>query len=86
MTSKNFARALLGRAKTDRVDAHILAKMGAQLELPVWKPPSDHALALRSLTRRIRTLINDRTREKNRLDAVRATKAYPQALRDDIDR
>ena len=83
--SKGFAQARMGRAKTDRVDAKMLAEMAATLDLPAWQPPPERALALRSLTRRIRTVINDRTREKNRLAALSATEAFPAALRQDIE-
>ena len=83
--AKGFAQAKMGRAKTDRVDAKMLAEMAASVDLPVWQPPPERALALRSFTRRVRAVINDRTREKNRLAAVKATGVLPDALREDIE-
>lgn len=82
--SKAFAQAILGRAKTDSVDARMLASLGASMELNPWVPPSERALGLRAMTRRVRTLVNERTREKNRLDASRATDSVPDAVRRDI--
>jgi transposase len=83
--AKSFSDTVSGRAKTDRVDAHRLAALAASVPLPTWQPPPQRALAFRSLTRRIRTLVNDRTREKNRLEAIDATEAFPEAVRQDIE-
>lgn len=85
LKAKSFSLLRLGRAKTDRVDARMLAEMAATMDLPPWEPPAPHFLALRALTRRIRTVINDRTREKNRLAAIRASKAFPAELHQDIE-
>lgn len=63
----------LNRAKTDKVDCGQLAKMGAVLDLQRWTPPATHKLELRSITRRIRALIDESTREKNRLNDARCT-------------
>jgi transposase len=35
----NFAKTLLKRAKTDAIDAHLLARLGALLQPPAWTPP-----------------------------------------------
>jgi transposase len=82
--AKAYAKSGLVRAKTDRVDARMLARMAADGRGQVWDPPSDHRIALRAMTRRIRTLTNDRTREKNRLHAVEAVEALPRELVEDI--
>ena len=85
MAAKAYASRGLTRAKSDRVDARALARMAAdELGVP-WDPPSEHALALRALTRRIRTLIYDRTREKNRLESTRAAGVLPRVLITDIE-
>lgn len=85
MRAKAFMKARSGRGKTDKVDAKLLAELSATLDLPAWIPPSKQALELRSITRRIRSLVNDRTREKNRLAAVTATDALADILRRDIE-
>lgn len=85
MRAKAFMKARSGRSKTDRVDARLLAELSATVDLPAWTPPAAHALELRSVTRRIRTLVNDRTREKNRLAAVSATDAFADLLRSDVE-
>jgi len=72
--SRAFARVdNLSRAKTDKVDCGQLAKMGAVLDLQRWTPPATDKLELRSVTRRVRALIDESTREKNRLNEVRCT-------------
>lgn len=35
----NFAKTLLKRAKTDAIDAQLLARLGALLQPPTWTPP-----------------------------------------------
>lgn len=37
----HFARALLKRAKTDAIDAQILAQLAASLQPPLWNPPPE---------------------------------------------
>lgn len=80
MAAKGYVKAGLVRSKTDRVDARVLARMAQVGQGVVWQPPSDHALELRGLTRRIRTLTNDRTREKNRLASGQATATTSEAV------
>lgn len=86
MRAKAFIKTRTGgRSKTDKVDAKLLAELSATLELPAWEPPPREALELRSITRRIRSVTNDRTREKNRLSMVEATDALSELLRQDIE-
>jgi transposase len=85
LAAKGFANRGLVRSKTDRVDARALARMATDSRGMPWVPPSEHALSLRAITRRIRTLINDRTREKNRLGSTKAAAVLPQLLIEDIN-
>ena len=81
---KGFLKAGLVRAKTDKADARALAHMAA-LELgALWTPPSEHALQLRGVMRFIRSMVNERTRHKNRLAAMKATKTTAQFLVDEL--
>ncbi|MEN0066941.1 MAG: IS110 family transposase [Myxococcota bacterium] len=83
--AKGYASRGLVRSKTDRVDAHALARMAHDRVGDPWQPPSEHALNMRSWARRIRTLVNDRTREKNRLQSTEATGVLPAELLADIE-
>jgi len=84
MAAKGYAKAGMVRAKTDKVDARVLARMAHADRSDPWNPPAPHLRALRAYTRRIRTLINNRTREKNRLAALSATGTTPEPIVDDI--
>jgi len=83
--ARAYAHVTHARAKTDRVDARILAEMAASVPLQEWTPPEQRAMELRALTRRLRTVINDRTREKNRLKSAQSTKQTPEVLLEDIE-
>lgn len=83
--AKGYAHRGMVRSKTDRVDAQALARMADEAFGVAWEPPSEHALKLRSWARRVRTLVNDRTREKNRLKSTKAASVLPQELIEDIE-
>ncbi len=59
-----FARATGTLAKTDRVDARVLAQMGAALDLPVTIPLSSARARLADFLRRRRQLVDMRKAEK----------------------
>ena len=77
---KDFARSLLTRNKTDRVDAAVLARFCAALSPPHWEPAPEHERVLRALLRRLAALEETRQQEQNRLDV-----ALP-AVRDTLQR
>lgn len=83
--ARNFAKAVMRRAKTDKVDARCLAAMAAAIKLPVWQPPTLVRLQLRAMTRRARKLVEQQTAEKNRRSAVQATNTSPECVLADID-
>lgn len=64
--ARRFAEAIGVLAKTDRVDAAILARMGRLDELPSTPVADDGLYALRELMGARRALIRERTRIKNR--------------------
>ena len=51
--SKDFQRARLTRAKTDRVDALGILEFLVRMEFVPWTPPADAVLALQQLGRRM---------------------------------
>lgn len=64
--ARRFAEATGAVAKTDLIDARLLAQMASSLDLPA-RPVADARLAaLRELLRARRSLIRDRTAAKNR--------------------
>ena len=65
--ARHFARALGRLAKTDRVDARLLAEMGARLALAATPPPAPAHRALRAQAARRRQLVEMRKQERTRL-------------------
>jgi transposase len=76
-TANLFARSL-GRSKTDKTDAQALAEYSLRMEFVAWQRPGAVVLALRTLGRPIATLVEDRTRGKNRLHALEGSATAPR--------
>lgn len=68
---KNFIRSYGNEAKTDAIDAKILARYGSERceSLTLFVPPSKHAAELYELSQRRRDLKQILVAEKNRLQA-----------------
>ena len=64
--ARRFAQATGKLAKTDRLDAAMLARMGALLQLPTRPPRSEIVLELKDLHLARGALVKDRTAAKNR--------------------
>lgn len=78
--ARRFAEALMTRAKTDRVDAQVLCRFAERMPFDPWQPPASESLTLRALTRRIQSLTEQCTREKNRLHAAKASRCTPTSV------
>ncbi len=59
--AKDYQRARLTRAKTDRVDALGLLDFLARMPFVPWTPPAPQVLGLQQLTRRMEQLKGERT-------------------------
>jgi transposase len=64
--ARRFAEAIGKLAKTDRLDAAMLARMGAMFELKTRPPHSEALLELKELHLAREALVKDRTAAKNR--------------------
>jgi transposase len=84
--ASDFHKGLGRRAKTDRVDALVLAEAAQRLDLPCWTAPPLEALELRSILRRVRELTERGAAEKNRLHALRAAQALGTTVRRSVER
>ena len=71
--ARNFARALGRRAKTDPIDAAVLATMAALVvdEVPLWAPREEVLADLEALVERRHNLIEVRAAEEKRLRLAR---------------
>ena len=91
LQAKRFAQAVGTKAKTDRVDAHMLAKMGMVLSPPCGVTPSENLRKLKGLHIARRALIKDRTAAKNRSHTItqklllKQNKARLQQIKRDLE-
>lgn len=67
---REFAKAIGQLAKTDALDAAVLARFAEAIRPPVWSMPAADAERLRALLTRRLQLVGMRTMEKNRLQAL----------------
>jgi len=70
--SRNFARSIGQLAKTDRIDAHVLAHFAQAIRPQVRKATSEQDEHLAALLTRRKQVINMLIAEKNRLHSARA--------------
>lgn len=69
---KNFARAFGTQAKTDKIDARIIAEFGLKMKPSPRKTPSEAQALLAELVTRRRQLTDIKAAEKNRLTTTNA--------------
>jgi transposase len=70
LKAKRYFQSLGYKSKNDQIDAQALADLGLQQELQQWKPCAKNLLLLRSLTRQLQMLQENRTVFKNQLEAA----------------
>ncbi|MGE0086339.1 MAG: IS110 family transposase [Desulfococcaceae bacterium] len=68
---RDFAKAAEKTAKTDKIDARIIARFAAVMEPPVRNLQDDTSFEIRTLVVRKRQLTDMRTAEKNRMEHIR---------------
>ena len=68
----HFAKSLNIKTKTDKVDARLIARMGAERKLSLWAPPHRVYKKLKDLTRGYKEFMSERTIFKNRLQALQS--------------
>lgn len=66
---KKYAESKLQRNKVDHTDAKLIADFCFTQTPPLWEPLPEEIQELQALCRRLNTLIEDRTREQNRLQS-----------------
>ena len=67
---KGFAQSELVRTKTDKIDAALIARFCLAMKPDPWIPPPPEIRFLRALVRRVDSLIDMRSQEKNRLSTA----------------
>jgi transposase len=76
----------LRRSKTDAADACALAVYTRQMDFLPWRAPNPVQLQLRTLSRHIDSLTEQRTRDKNRLHTARVSASTPACIVTDLKR
>jgi transposase len=67
---KGFGQSELIRTKTDKLDAALIARFCLAMKPVPWSPPSPEIRSLRALVRRVDSLIDMRSQEKNRISTA----------------
>lgn len=80
----DFARALMQRSKTDKLDAEAILEFSRRMPFVAWAPPSASRLDLRALTRRIDSLKLQMQQEGNRLHAAEHAEEITPLIRRDV--
>lgn len=80
---RDFARAIGQLAKTDHIDAQVLARFGEAIQPPVRALPDEATRGIRALVSRRRQLQEMLTAEQNRLVSA-AVQNAPEPLRDQL--
>ena len=81
---KTFAGVGLSRTKTDKVDAHLIARFCLSQQPETWKPPVPEIRELQALVRRLESLIEMRLAEENRLSSGIWVESVRQSLEEQI--
>src|SRR3954471_8613445 len=76
----HYAKSRLSRAKTDAVDADVIAEYVAKEHPPLWTPLPRDIRELQALVRRLDALIGMQTEERNRAQAGALTPAVQQSI------
>jgi transposase len=83
---RHFAQACMQRSKNDQLDAVVLREFARRMEFKPWTRPQGPVLVLWSIARRLESLTNWCTAEKNRGHAAGISQATPACVRKDIAR
>lgn len=76
----HYAKSRLTRAKTDPVDADVIAEYAAKEHPPLWTPLPREVRELQALVRRLDALLGMQTDERNRAQAGALTPAVQQSI------
>lgn len=80
-SARDYAKAIGRRAKTDAVDAAVLASYGRALRPASWHPAADDVQALQLLIRQRDDLVALQTETRNRRHALSRLPAIPDEVR-----
>jgi transposase len=79
----SFGKALAAKAKTDAIDACVLAQYALRMEFKQWQAPPEVFFAVRACSRRLYQLVKLNTKLKNQLHSYQNTDFTPEFIIDD---
>jgi transposase len=83
---REWARGMRRRAKTDRQDAIVLARFGAETNPPLWQPLPSEVAELEQMLRRKEDLEQMLRQERNRQGTLRQRPGLPEAVKSSLER
>jgi len=81
---RKYAQSQLRRNKNDQLDAVVIADFCRTQEPVLWRPPTPQKRDLQEMSRRLDGLIEQRTRETNRLKSGQACEVVLESLQDSL--
>jgi len=81
--AKHYFEALMTRAKTDQVDAGILAQYAENMPFNAWRMPDKKILQLQAFSRKIAALTKLKAQTKNQLHALVSSNSVPEIIIDE---
>jgi transposase len=81
---KAFGESELRRAKTDKMDAALIARYCERQQPPAWTPPAPELRELQALVRRLESLQQIHTQESNRLSSGVRSPAVAESIQDTL--
>ena len=81
---KKYAESQMRRNKNDQIDAVVIADFCRTQEPPLWTPPPPQKRELQGMSRRLEALIEQRTRETNRLKSGQDCEVVLESLHDSL--
>lgn len=85
LSVRRFAQMKMIRAKTDRLDARIIAEYGQNQQLKHWKPRSKQQEELRQVVKAIEDLQKITTTIRNRIEAMQQNPIQNQCVREKLE-
>jgi len=82
---KKYAESKLQRNKTDKLDAKVIADFCRTQEPLLWTPPTPEKRELQEIVRRRNVLVNERTRERNRLQSGLESDIVKESIQANLD-
>lgn len=82
---KKYGESQLKRNKTDKLDARTIADFCRTQEPALWTPLSPEQRELQEMVRRLSVLIQDQTRERNRLKSGVESEVVKTSITDTLD-